>query len=214
MAIATPHTTKQTCWWVLSGTTSSGKTTVGNYLKQQGFPVIPDITRIYIDTLLASGYSVNQIRHKPKDFFYRIHNYRAWVEEQLLPYANETLVFDRALPETIAYARVDGFDESPLFEKLNHRYQKILLLHPLPFTADDMRNPDPVRRLKVFETMKQVYVELGYNIVEIPVLETAKRETFLQEKVQGVLPNNNDDIELAIKNIINKLIMQVKAVGI
>jgi hypothetical protein len=66
----------------------------------------------------------------------------------------------------------------------------------------------------VFETMKQVYVELGYNIVEIPVLETAKRETFLQEKVQGVLPNNNDDIELAIKNIINKLIMQVKAVGI
>lgn len=199
-----------TQWLVLSGTTSSGKTTISSFFEQLGYPTVPDLTRVYIDTLLKEGHTIEQIRSDKSMFFNNVHKYRLWWENKLSLYADVPIVFDRAAPETIAYARVDGFGESNLWETAKkYRYQTVFMPQPLAFVPDGMRNNDPKRRLRVFDELKNVYTHLGYEIIEIPVLSIEKREVFTQQhlNVMGVAPPKNSvEVKAFIKNVMKEYV--------
>lgn len=203
-----------TQWIVLSGTTSSGKTTISQFFERLGFPIVPDLTRVYIDTLLNAGYTIEQIRDDKSMFFNKVHEFRLWWEDKLSKFSNVPIVFDRAAPETIAYARVDGFDENDFWETVKkYRYQTVFMPQPLAFVPDGMRTNDPKRRLRVFDELKEVYTHLGYDIIEIPVLPAEKREVFIQQhlKVMEIKPpENSDEVKEYIAYVMEEYVEKVK----
>ncbi len=202
-----------TQWIVLSGTTSSGKTTISQFFERLGFPTVPDLTRVYIDTLFSEGYTIGEIRNDKNLFFHKVHEFRLWWEEKLSQFSNVPIVFDRAAPEIIAYARVDGFDENSFWGTVKkYRYQTVFIPQPLAFESDGMRNNDPQRRLRVFEELKDVYTNLGYGIIEIPVLSAEKREVFLQQhlKVMEIKPPKNaDEVKVYINEVMGEYIERI-----
>lgn len=201
-------------WIVLSGTTSSGKTTISQFFKKLGYPTVPDLTRIYIETLFDLGYTIEQVRSDKSLFFNKVHEFRLWCENELSKYTSTPIVFDRAAPETIAYARVDGFNEADFWNTVKkYRYKTVFMPQPLAFEPDGMRTNNPKRRLQVFEELKDVYTSLGYNIIEIPVLSIEKREVFIQQhlKVMEIKPpKNKNEVKDCIANVIEEYIRKVK----
>jgi predicted ATPase len=55
-------------WYVITGAPCSGKTTVLNSLKDLGYEVVPEVARTYIDELIFSGLSIEQIRSNETKF--------------------------------------------------------------------------------------------------------------------------------------------------
>lgn len=203
-----------TQWLVLSGTTSSGKTTISSFFERLGYPTVPDLTRVYIDTLFSKGFTIEQIRSDKSMFFNNVHKYRLWWEKKLSLYADVPIVFDRAAPETIAYARVDGFDESNLWETAKkHQYQTVFMPQPLAFVPDGMRNNDPKRRLNIFNEIMEVYTQLGYDIIEIPVLPIEKREVFVQQHLNVMEikpPKNSEKVKAYIDELMEEYVRKVE----
>jgi predicted ATPase len=204
---------KPTKWIVLSGTTSSGKTTISQLFDRLGFPTVPDLTRVYIDTLFSQGNTIEQIRNDKSTFFNTVHQFRLWFEDKLSRYTHVPIVFDRAAPETIAYARVDGFDENNFWDTVKkYRYQTVFMPQPLAFVPDGMRTNDPERRLQVFDELKDVYTRLGYDIIEIPVLPIEKREVFVQQhlKVMEIKPTKQaNETKAYIEGLMEEYIKKV-----
>lgn len=200
-----------TKWIVLTGTTSSGKSTLCDYLHKRGFPVVKDLTRVYINILFEEGFTVEQIRNDKSKFFNRVHELRLWWQGKLKNYTDEPIVFDRAAPENIAYARVDGFDENTFWETTKkYRYNTIFMPKPLAFKPDGMRTNNPERRLKVFDEIKDVYTHLGYNIIEIPVLPIDKREVFIEKHLE-VMEITPTSMSSEASSFINDVMQKYKA---
>lgn len=206
-----------TQWIVLSGTTSSGKSTISLFFKRLGYPVVPDLTRVYIDTLLSKGFTIEQIRSDKSMFFNKVHKLRLWVEDTLAKYIDTPIVFDRAVPETIAYARVDNFDESSFWETIKeYRYRTVYMPKPLPFVADGMRTNNPERRLQVFDELKGVYTSLGYDIIEIPVLSVEKREQYIEkhlEVMETKSPKNSGEVKAYIEDVMGEFVTNINRVS-
>lgn len=202
-----------TQWIVLSGTTSSGKSTISMFFERLGYPVVPDLTRVYIDTLLSKGFSIEQIRSDKSLFFHKVHELRLWCEARLSKYSNVPIVFDRAAPETIAYARVDSFDENDFWETAKkYRYQTVFMPQPLPFVPDGMRTNNPERRLRVVDELKDVYTSLGNDIIEIPAISIDKREQFIRRhlKVMDIKPSkNSEEVKSYINAVMREFIVKI-----
>ena len=197
----------KTNWVALSATTSSGKSTMARALAQHGLPIVPDLNRIYLDARLAQGKTIAELRANPQSLFEGMFALREKVERALLPWAAVPMLLDRCLPEFLAYAKVDGLDLSKF--ALPHdapRYQAVLLLAPLDFEADGLRQANPARRLAVQKSLLTTWKKLGYQPIEVSVLAEKERASWGWRKIQSQLPELNPSAVAAMEQKINEVI--------
>ena len=92
------------------------------------------------------------------------------------------VIFDRGIPDCVAYARLLDVDSGPSMEAANrHRYHpRALVARPWReiYTVDDERTIDFEEASKSHLLFEEAYEEAGYTLVEIPFAAVETRASF------------------------------------
>ena len=169
---------RATEWCVITGAPCSGKTTVLSELARRGFRVVPEAARAYIDAELKKGRHLDEIKSDPARFEGQIFRTKLAIETRLP--ARERLFFDRALPDSIAYYRLEGLDPAePRRHSLRVRYRRVFLFERMVFTRDTVRTEDPQTAERIERLIEGAYTDLGYAIVRVPLIPVAERADFV-----------------------------------
>jgi len=144
--------------FVVTGAPSSGKSTIIRALESIGFEVVPEAAR---EILESSTLAENQL-----DFQQRIEELQSTREEACL---DRMVFFDRGLPDSLAYRRMLGFDESEILTKIDPaRYSVVFMCRFGEHCPDGVRLDDIARSLDIERHIRSTYLSLGCEVVELP----------------------------------------------
>ena len=164
----------ETNWYVITGAPSSGKTTLVQALEEKGYRVIHEVARAYIEMQMEQGHALEKIRVDKKSFENWILNKKLAIEETLP--ADEIIIFDRAIPDSIAYFEEAGIDPQEAIGKSpRNRYKGVFLLDLLPYQADHARIEDSQIAKRLDQGIETSYKMLGYTVMRIGVMSVAAR---------------------------------------
>ncbi len=169
----------QSNWYVITGASCSGKTTLLNEIKKRGYTIIAEAAREVIETGFQRGLTIEQIRSDEKAFQYSILEKNIKNEKEA---DSQTITFfDRALPDAYAYNLFFNVPTHPELEKALKEcsYQKIFLLDRLPYFPDEGRIETPEEQDKLHVLLEQTYQKLGFEIIKVPVLPLSERVDFV-----------------------------------
>ncbi len=169
-------------FFVLTGGPGSGKTTLVEALKRRGFATTEEAGRGVIREEVEHGGDalpwIDPERFAERMFEWELRSYRS-AERMPGP-----VFFDRGLPDTIAYLRLEGLPVPFAMEEdaLRLRYNPQGVIAP-PWK--DIYGKDEERRqswevaVRTYEIMAETYDELGYRLVELPRGSVNDRAEFL-----------------------------------
>ncbi|SDK42556.1 Predicted ATPase [Pseudomonas delhiensis] len=174
--------------FVLTGGPGSGKTSLLEHLRGRGLACVGEGGRAIIREELAHG--GNALPWGDRQAFCR-----RMFEHAASTYAEAhesggTWLFDRGLPDVLGYARLCGLavDADLLQAARQLRYQPLVLLAP-PWEAiyhnDAERKQDFAEAQRTAAVMREVYGELGYQVVELPLAGLEARADFVLEHLQA-----------------------------
>jgi predicted ATPase len=167
-----------TRWCVITGAPCSGKTAVIGELARRGFRVVPEAARSFIEIELKKGRHLADIKSDPARFEGLIFRAKLGIEAQLP--ADERLFLDRALPDSIAYYRLEGLDPTePQRQSRRVRYSRVFLFEHLVFIKDYVRSEDAETAAGIERLVAEAYTGLDYSIIRVPVMPVAQRADFV-----------------------------------
>lgn len=172
----------QTNWHVITGTLSSGKSTLINQLAESGFQAVPESARLYIESEMAKGRPIDEICADPTALQRGVNDTMLRMELRLP--ADEVLFLDRAFPDALAFCRANGVNPNEILaDCFHHRYASVFLLERFPVEQDGVRYHDDVAADLIEEWHARDYSALGYDVVRVPVLAPEERLAFVLEKL-------------------------------
>jgi predicted ATPase len=178
----------QTNWHVITGTVSSGKSTLIDQLADRGFQTVPESGRQYVEREMAKGRTIDEIRENMAAIQIAIKDMQQEIEHGLR--ANDVLFLDGAVPGSLAWYRVFGLNPNEiLLECFHYRYASVFILDPLPFQENGARDGDADKVDYLDEWLARDYSALGYRVVRVPVLSLQERLAFVLERLseQGLI---------------------------
>lgn len=168
---------QQTNWIVITGGPSSGKSTLIEHFKSNGYSVVPESARILIDKEIAKGKTLQEIRSDEKEFQRKILQMKMKLEEQLSP--QQLTFFDRGIPDSVAYYQICGGDRGDMDSVLQacqkRRYKKVFLLEQVPFQNDYAQTEDQKRAQTISKLLYEAYTDLGYDVIKVPLFPIKER---------------------------------------
>ncbi len=178
-------------FFVLTGGPGAGKTTLVEALGKRGFATTVEAGRGVIKEEVEAGGDalpwIDPERFAERMFEWELRSYRR-AERQAGP-----VFFDRGLPDTIGYLRLEGLDAPPHMEEeaWRLRYNARAFIAP-PwreiYGRDAQRRQSWDVAVRTFETVAQTYEDLGYDLVEVPRGTVAERCEFLIAQTGAVVP--------------------------
>ena len=172
-----------TNWYVITGAPCSGKTTSIRDLEQRGYRVVHEVARAHIESEIKKGKSLVRVKADELAFERRILYEKAEIEASLPE--NLIIFFDRAVPDSIAYFKLEGLDpDEPLKISRNVRYKKIFLFERLSFARDDVRSENDAQAASLECLIINGYQMLGYDVVRVPLLSVKQRTEFILQHLQ------------------------------
>jgi predicted ATPase len=179
----------QTNWHVITGTVSSGKSTLIDQLAKKGFQTVPESARRYIEQEMAKGRTIYEIHADGAALQRGIKDMQLGFERGLR--ATDVAFLDRGLPDFLAWYRVRGLNPNEILaECFHHRYASVFMLDPLPFQPDDQRVEEIATIAGYLDELHaRDYSALGYRVVRVPVLPPEERVVFVIEWIseQGLI---------------------------
>jgi predicted ATPase len=101
--------------------------------------------------------------------------------------SEETVVFDRAIPDCVVYAVLAGSNPTPSLKAVDvYRYQPhVLFLEPWSdiYETDEERIMSFDDTVSFSQTLRDVYERSGYTLVEVPRDSIGGRATFVRMSV-------------------------------
>lgn len=170
------------CFFVLTGGPGSGKTTLIAAMKRRGYATTEEAGRGVIREELDAGGNalpwIDPERFAERMFEWELRSYRS--AERI----SGAVFFDRGLPDTIGYLRLEGLPVPFAMEEeaLRLRYNRQVVIAP-PWK--DIYGKDEERRqswqvaVRTYEVMAETYDALGYGLVELPRGTVEDRADFL-----------------------------------
>jgi predicted ATPase len=165
--------------YVITGGLGTGKTSVMSALGD-GVTIMPEPARQLIAEHrgLTGEFTLDD---RPDLFVERltarsVKNYRSVADPTVA-------VFDRGIPDCVAYASVYGIDTRPALEAaVAYSYENPVFVAP-PweeiYTTDDMRKATFAEAEAFHAEVISTYDRLGYELVEIPKMPVAERASFV-----------------------------------
>jgi len=167
-----------TNWHVITGAASCGKTTLINLLASKGYQTAPEGARLYMETEIARGRTIEEMRSQMVILQCGIKDAQLEVERVLQ--ASDCIFLDRALPDCLAWYRF--FDLNPnefLRECFQYRYASVFMLDRLPLQHDSLRYKYDELQSFTEEWHLRDYAALGYSITRVPVMPSEERLVFV-----------------------------------
>jgi predicted ATPase len=96
---------------------------------------------------------------------------------------------DRGIPDTLAYARLIGLNETDTIETACCQYRYAPLVFVTPpwkevYVTDSERKQDLAEAEHTFEQITKVYRQFDYDVLELPKLTPLARAQFILERLQ------------------------------
>jgi predicted ATPase len=177
----------QNHYFVLTGAFGSGKSTVLELLRLRGMQVIVEPAR----QILAEQRSIqgNGVPERDPRLFVEL-----MLSRMLSTYGQSDSrpgprLFDRGIPDILAYARLFGFD-LPAAEKAATLYRYNTKVFIAPFweeiycTDEDRRVPSSVAR-EFGGHVRAIYERLDYTLVDLPCSSAEDRAEFILHRVNA-----------------------------
>lgn len=164
-------------WCVLTAGPCAGKTSTIRELLARGYNVAPEASRLVIDQKISEGYDDPQSH---EDFPQWVEKKDRQIERRLERDASDVVFLDRSLADNIAYQRLfNGGTYQSLVDECIGRYQTVFLLEQLPLENDYARKEDEETAREIHEELRTTYEDLGYDVVEVPVMPIDERVDFV-----------------------------------
>jgi len=167
---------------VFTGGPGAGKTTLVEALKVRGFSTTEEAGRGVIRREVESGGDglpwIDRERFAELMFEWELRSYRD-AERQKGP-----VIFDRGLPDTIGYLRLEGLEVPAWMEEeaWRLRYNGSVFIAP-PwkeiYGQDEERRQSWEVAVRTHDVVAETYHELGYELVELPRASVARRADFV-----------------------------------
>jgi len=175
-------------FFILTGGPGAGKTTLLLELQRRGYICIPEAARIIIkEQIDCNGnalpwgnirkYAKLMLEHSIKDYMDHLSNMNIHF-------------FDRGIPDTYGYMKLTGLPIQAELKKAvcNYKYNpKVFILPPWQeiYQNDTERKQDWKEAINTYHTMKSIYTELGYELIEIPLLSVYERASFVITEIDN-----------------------------
>jgi predicted ATPase len=166
--------------YVLTGGPCAGKTTTVDELAKRGYDISPEPGRIYFEAQLKEGKTLEGLLSDMPALEKNI--LRKHVELERANRKEGILFFDRGIPDCLAYYRVYGVPEDAELQAAlaDAKYRKIFLLDLIEtFSNDAVRVETPEQARHIHESIRAAYTELGYDIIDVPVMPVSERVGFI-----------------------------------
>ena len=143
-----------------------------------GTRVVHEVARSYIDEQLEKGLRLDQIKADVLQFERHILHTKIKIEDRLAEF--EPIFFDRGVPDSIAYFRLEGLDPAePLAYSRRTRYRRVFFFERFDFLNDDVRSEDEMMAAKLNDLLLEAYTQIGYDIIRVPVMSVEARTDLL-----------------------------------
>jgi predicted ATPase len=173
---------KESKWYVITGVPGSGKTTLISRLSEMGYLTCPESARLLINKETSKGKPLKEIRGDERKFQKRVFKIKIKLEDKLPK--GKIVFLDRGFPDCIAYHKLYGLDTKEILKLCKEkRYKKIFFLEPLPFKKDYARTEDKKTIEKLNYLLRKSYLDLGYEIVTVPIMSAEDRIKFILSKI-------------------------------
>lgn len=175
--------------FVITGGPGVGKTTLINALNQRGYSTIPEEARKIIQHQIQTH--GDGLPWKNKIFYSKL-MLQASIETFKLVTAktsDEIIFFDRGILDSVCYMKMENIPKSLEVENDLHKYrysEKVFLLPPWLeiYETDNERKQTWEEAVYTHNKMKQIYLEYGYEIIEVPIGTTEERCNFVMEYIK------------------------------
>ena len=172
-------------WYAITGGPSSGKTSLINELKKMGHNTVPESARLYIDTEISKGNTIDKIREDEKRFQEEVIKLKEKLESQ---YDKDKLIFfDRGMHDSLAYMRSYGYKVEDWFESIIEAatYAKVFLLEPLAkYEEDYARTESKEFSRSIHGLLHEAYSEFGMKPISVPPVNVKERVKFIMSEVE------------------------------
>ena len=169
---------------VLTGAPGSGKTTVLDHVGG-GIGIVGEPAREIIAEQRAAGGTGTS--DQDPVLFVDLLLRRSIEKHTAAEDTDGPVVFDRGVPDCIAYALVLGVESSPSLEaSRRHRYDReVLILPPWEeiYSTDDERTMSFADTIPFHEALVEAYERTGYTLIEVPRGSAEERGAFVRDVV-------------------------------
>lgn len=178
-------------FFVLTGGPGSGKTTLIEALKARGYATTDEAGRGVIREQMESGGDglpwLDRERFAGLMFDWELRSWRN-AERQAGP-----VIFDRGLPDTIGYLRLEGLEVPAWMEEEAWRLRynaQVFIAPPWEeiYGRDEERRQSWEVAVRTCEVMAETYAGLGYELAELPRAAVGQRADVVIAAIGSALP--------------------------
>ncbi len=168
---------------VITGGPGAGKTTLLNALAQQGYATFAESSRTLIEQQSQLQDGILPWTNLPQ---FALLCLDLMSKQKREAQAHDVAFVDRAIPDILAYLRVGG---CPVDDKFIHQsagyHSKVLTCRPKAsiYVQDQVRPHSFEDALNIHQTLVATYVDLGYQVVEVPWGSVEQRVRFVQQVI-------------------------------
>ncbi len=171
---------------IITGAMGSGKSTVLKLLQMQGFTVVEEPAR----QILAEQRSIEDegVPEKNPKLFTQLLLSRAIYQYKQMQNIGGTVIYDRGVPDNIAYARLLKLNYLPANHAAKlYRYESHVFMFPAwkeIYTTDDERKMSFEAAEAFGNDVQKIYKEQGYTIINVPCVSPEERVRIIMERIK------------------------------
>lgn len=173
---------------VVTGGPGTGKSTLINNLIKRGYKCLEEISRQVI--LEAKKEGIDQLfLTQPLRFSELLLEGRQNQFISAASYTNDTVFFDRGIPDILAYMDYSGDTYPEHFVKVckQSEYDQVFILNPWEaiYTSDNERYESFDQAIKIHEHLVNTYQSFNYTLIDVP-FDTVENRTDFILKTLGI----------------------------
>lgn len=173
-------------FYVLSGAMGGGKSAILSRLRELGVRCVAEPAReILAERKLLQATGAPELS---ADSFNQLMLLRSIHKYDDHDSVKVPVVFDRGIPDMVAYARLFRLDETPYSNAAKEfRYNPTLFYFPAweeIYTTDEERKMSFEQAKAFGAAVRSIYEKCGYRILEVPRCSVEERAQFILNKIQ------------------------------